>query len=473
MIIIIICLAVLIVLPTSDLRPECNNVTFLPSRFLGIIIRMSIIEIKSILIIKAPAHNMRPVEHFLQKRNFKVFIEHDVKMAMLKLVEVQPSIIFLAWDHPNLKIMDLPAQMAQATNATIIPYVMGFTREDVRKLDACALNPKLYPPVSGPAIERLISKFVKIQIRKNSDYDEIVSGYKTEKGPAATAAAPVVATPPKKPAAPAEQELVTETNPIPKSNIIVIKQQKRQEILLTYKKKTLSPGFTAELEKTFPTQVKIPIEKLLLDDKNSRPQQKTNSTAVYRAYCLAVVSEAWCGYLTTISNYAIETGPLRKIVAEWIKENFENVIEPDEHDFVEITNLDPEWMGQLKKSAEYYEQLEIKDFDIRVCFFSFEPAKMNVEINDENSLIQMSTQDVPSDEELPFSLHLHLPENKKYIVYTQANKVLTGVQKDRLIANKILLLYTPINFEREYKKFLTAKNIKSLWLNPLKKKSAV
>ncbi len=428
---------------------------------------MSIIESKSILIIKAPSHNLRPVEHFLQKRNFKVFIEHDVKMAMLKLVEVQPSIIFLAWDHPNLKIMDLPEQMAQTTKATIIPYVMGFTKEDIRKLDACALNPKLYPPVSGPAIERLISKFIKIQIRKNSDYDEIVSGYKTEKGPAAAAAAPVVSTPPIKPAAPDEQALVTETKPIPKSNIVIIKQQRRQEILLTYKKKTLSPGITAELKKTFPIQVKIPVEKLLL------AVQKTNAPKSYRAYCLAVVSEAWCGYLTTVSDHALEAEPLRKIVAEWINENFANAIEHDEHDFVEINNLEPEWLAQLEKNAEYYEPLDIKDVDIRVCFFSFEPTKMNIELNDENNLIKMSTHDVPAEVELPFSLHLHLPENKKYIVYTQANKVLSLDQKNRLIANKILLLYTTINFESDYKRFITERNIKSLWLNPLKKKSAV
>lgn len=416
---------------------------------------MSIIESKSILIIKAPSHNLRAVEHFLQKRNFNVFVEHDVKMAMLKLVEVEPSIIFLAWDHPNQKIMDLPEQMAKSTKATIIPYVMGFTKEDVRKLDACTLNPKLYPPVSGPAIERLISKFVKIQIRKNSDYDEIVSGYKTEKAiPAATAA---------------EQTLVTETKPIPKSksNIVIIKQQKRQEILLSYKKKTLPAGVTAELKKTLPVKVKIPVERLLLAAK------KSEAPKAFRAYCLAVVSEAWCGYLTTISDHALEAAPLRNIFSEWIDENFANALEHDEHDFIEINNLEPEWLEQLEKNAEYYEKLDIKNFDIRVCFFSVEPAKMNIELNDENNLIRMSTHDVPADEELPFSLHLHLPENKKYIVYTQANKILSVDQKNRLIANKILTLYTPVDFESEYKKFMTEKNIRDFWQNPLKKKSAV
>lgn len=429
---------------------------------------MSIIESKRILIIKAPGHNLRPVEHFLQKRDFKVFIEHDVKMAMLKLIEVKPSIIFLAWDHPNPKIMDLPAQMGPTTEATIIPYVMGFTKEDVRKLDACALNPKLYPPVSGPAIERLISKFIKIQIRKNSDYDEIVSGYKTDRGPDVAAKATA-----EKPPAPVEQAIVSVAKPTPKSNMIVFKQQKRQEILLIYKKKTLSIGVAAELKKTFPARVKIPVEKLLQFSENSRPPEKTGTANIYRAYCLAVVSEDWCGYLTTISDHALEVEPLRKIVAEWIDENFENALDHDEHDFAEIKNLDAEWLSQLEKDAEYYERLDIKDVDIRVCFFSVAPAKMNIEFNEDHTMIKMPTHDVPADEELPFSLHLHLPENKKYIAYTQANKVLSLDQKNRLIGNKILLLYTTLNFENAYKKFIIEKNIKSLWLDLAKKKSAI
>lgn len=461
MIIIIICHDVLSGLAGSDLRLACNNVTFLASEMLGIIIEMSIIERKSILIIKAPAHNLRPVEHYLEKRSFKVFVEHDIKMAMLKLAEVQPSIIFLAWDHPNLKIMDLPQQMAQVTKATIIPYTMGFTKDDVRKLDACAMNPKLYPPISGPAIERLVAKFVKIEIRKNSDYDEIVNGYKTEKVPetptVVTRVSPVAV----------EPALAPPVKPARQTNVIVIKQQKRQEILLSYKKKTLSTGVTAELKKTFPVQVKIPIERLLLT------ATKTAEPKSYRAYCLAVVCETWCGYLTVISDHPLEMGPLRKIFTNWIKENFENVIEHDEHDFVEINNFEPELLELFEKGAEYHEKLDTPNFDLRVCFFSVEPAKMNIEMSDDHSLIKMSTDDIPANKELPFSLHLHLPENKKYIVYTQANKILSTEQKNRLIANKILMLYTPVSFEKEFKKFLTEKNLREFRQNPLQKKSAV
>ena len=436
---------------------------------------MSIIESNSILFIRAPSHNLRTVEHFLQKRDFKVFVEHDVKMAMLKVVEVKPSIIFLAWDHPNQKILELPHVMAHSSEATIIPYVMGFTKEDVRKLDACALNPKLYPPISGPAIERLITKFIKIQIRKNPEFDAIVGNYKNEKEQEANAAK--AAAPGLDPVEAALHAINAEAKPVLNQNFVVIKQQKRQEILLRYKGKGLSPGIAAELKKTFPVKVKMPVEKMLsaLEKQGSQKTglSKNSETKLFRAYCLPVVSNDWCGYLTVVSDQALEAEALRLILSEWIRENFIGGIENDKPDFIEINNLEPEWLEILENETEYYEKLNSKEYDIRVSFFSVDPTKMNIEFNDVNTMIRMPTHDVPADEELPFGLHLHLPENKKYIAYTQANKKLSLEQKNRLITNKILLVYTPVNFVNEYKKFMTERTVKKFWRDLLKKKTTV
>lgn len=192
-----------------------------------------------------------------------------------------------------------------------------------------------------------------------------------------------------------------------------------------------------------------------------------------RAYCLSVYSEGWCGYLTTLSNRAFEPGALKNILTAWINEHFENVVEPDEHDFVELENVDASLSEDLERDAEYYERLQIENYEISVSFFSVDPARMSFELNDDASLIKMATSDIPPDTELPFSLHLHLPENKKYIVYTQANKKLSLEQKNRLIGSKIILLYTPLNFGNEYKKFVAQRNIKDFCLNHLKKKSAI
>lgn len=509
-----------------DLRLERGNVSFLGRRLTGTLIQVSIIESKTILFIKAPSHNLRPIEHFLQKRDFKVFIELDVKMAVVKIIELQPSIIFLAWDHPNSKIFELPNLIAQTSQATVVPYIMGYAKEDVRRLDLCAINPKLYPPISGPAIERLITKFIKVSIRKNSDYDEIVSKYKSGKE---TVSPPVAATPQLQPAVVTEKNVVEtvtasfilENKKPPKQNFILIQQQKRSEILLQYKRKSLPTDIATELKKTLPVKIKIPIEKLLktlnesstnsenliidsqhgqtpgpkgpktyipsapaeaptsekniLQNQNANIQTKNFQVEPnkYKAYCLSIFSDQWCGYLTIVSNKSLDFSRLNIISSEWINEHFKNLLDIDEHDFVELNDIEPNLVDHLSENADYFEKIEIENYDISVSFLSVDPVKMNLELNEENTLIKISTQDVPSDKELNFSLHLHLPENKKYIVYTQANKKLSLEQKNRLLTNKIMQLYMPFDFESEYKKFITEKNIKDFCLNPVKKKSAV
>lgn len=374
---------------------------------------------------------------------------------MVKVIEVQPSIIFLAWDHPNSKIQDLPHLMANATKATVIPFIMGQTKDVIRKLDICTMNPKLYPPISGPAIERLITKFSKVQIRKNADYDEIMGKHKPQEE---QSIAPIEWLTPdgewsSNQATPVTAE--TETANLKSKNLILIRQQslkKRNEILLTYKKKSLPPEISAELNKTLPLKVKLPIEKML--------QPLPDKIEESRAYCISVFSQQWCGYLSIISNRSLEKDALKTIFSAWVSEHFENALELDEHDFIEVNPINPEFAVYLSQNSEYFEKLAIPHSEISVGFFSIEPQKMNLELNAENTLIKLATEDVPTDQEMMFSLHLHLQENKKYLVYVQANKKLSNEQKNRLLNNKITHLYTSLAFESEYKKFIVEKNIK-------------
>ena len=432
---------------------------------------MSIIESTRILIIKAPSDNLGPVEHFLQKRHYKVFVEQDVKMAMVKVIEVDPNIIFLAWDHPNAKIQELPGLMAKACKAVVIPYVMGQSKEVVRKLDICSMNPKLYPPVSGPAIERLVTKFSKVQIRKNADYDEIVGKHRPERELVRESIAPIEWLTPNgewntNPNVPQSGE--TATVNLQNRNLILVRQQrikKRSEILLMYKKKSLPAEISTELKKTMPLKIKLPLEKML--------QSLPGTTEEYRAYCISVFSEKWCGYLTIISNRSLEGDSLKTILGAWIVEHFANALEVDEHDFIEVNSIDPNFAGYLSQNSEYFEKLNISNCDISVGFLSLDPQKMNLELNTENTLIKLATEDIPTDQEMRFSLHLHLQENKKYLVYVQANKRLTPEQKNRLLSNKITQLFTALDFEPEYKKFVVERNIHDFCLSIVKKKSAL
>jgi hypothetical protein len=501
---------------------------------------------KILLFIKAPSHNLKSIEVFLGKRNFEVFSESDIKEALVKALELKPDFIFLAWDHPNPKIAQLPALIAQATLSTVVAYIMSNTKEASRKLNVCSVNLKLYPPISGPAIERLILKSEKntatdehklIHKKTNTENQKNLAEVRKNLLDNLDSENVVIHNESSFIEAEKEKEL---TELIIRNKSI----DEKNSILQRSAKVNLSPEIIKELKNSFQSKVKIPLEDLLENlaaaneiyeqendasgiiiqkgaenpedlgaviqkgigmgtslgtaiQKNTsdssdlgsaiqkgvasnkslglaiqdKPRSHTlaqRATAFVKAYCMSVYSDNWCGYLVIAINTQLDFSSIDLIFTDWINSHFNNLQEIDEYDFFEFKFVDQDFINQLGPKAEYHEHVKVKDYNLDVFFFPIDPNKMTLELNEEKNLIQLSTEEVPSDEDLNFSLHLHLPENKKYLLYTQANKSLSQDQKKRLIANRIFLLYTPLDFEKEYKKFMAEKNVKEIY-NKLKK----
>lgn len=130
---------------------------------------------KVLLFVTNLPENLKIVLSFLGKREFNVFIETEIKEAVVKVFEKKPDFIFIAWDHPDKKIMMLPKLLEKSTASIIVPFINKNTKESIFRFGQCPLNPKLYPPISGPAIERLILKHSK----EDADFLTKVSQFKT------------------------------------------------------------------------------------------------------------------------------------------------------------------------------------------------------------------------------------------------------------------------------------------------------
>ena len=489
-----------------------------------------------LLFIKAPSHNLKGIESFLGKRNFEVHSESDIRAAICKVVELRPSFIFLAWDHTNPKVMNLPKLIAQASFATLVPYILSNSKEDMRKLLVCPLNPKLYPPLSGPAIERLILKSAKItadtqsqQFIRKSHIEEDISVVRNQ------LLSDIEVDEVEK----ISDDVVQENALRQQKQEMLVRHQsihRRNDILKRSEKMNLSEKTVVELKKTFRDKIKKPLESILNDltyneDDPSVPKKQSvtiiqkgpdalnsivqegfgNSNKLgtiiqqngsksgtlermynpqsdssevtdtfnvkngekTKAYCMAIYSDDWCGYLIIATEADLDFSSIDMVFSDWIKLQFNNLQEIDEYDLFELKAVDSDLVDQLTKKADYFESIKINNYDLIISFFSVDPDKMKLELNEDKNLIKIATEDIPSDVELNFSLHLHLPENKKYLIYTQANKKLSEEQKNRLLSNKIVLLYTPLDFEKEYKKFIAEKNVKDLCESVSKKLSVI
>lgn len=494
----------------------------------------------SLFFLKCPEHNLKALETFLSKRNFNIHIESEIKEGLAKAIELQPEFIFIAWDHEDPRIQALPKLLGQACSGQVVPYIMSNNREANRKLTMCPINPKLYPPVSGPSIERLVLKSNK----QGSDTVSVRSSASTsdKKDDLITIKSKAMA---HLDSGSRENEFSSEESTLQQRQQHLLSQQsisRRNSIIRQSAKNSFNNEASAKLNSSFQEKFLSPLVNLyktlaesespetpattkpendgssgvVIQQGLSRPEglgttveqgiksqshtstideSSTSGTAsvieasdlqpiqapganaatpvtelalsaapgpLKRIYGIAIYSENWCGYVLFHTSLALEFSSIDMILADWISSQITGLQEMDEKDFFELSKISAEKAEQFFSSAEYLQKATIEGSTLDIGFFAVDPANILIELSEDSDLIKLATEKIPAETPLNFSLHLHLPENKKYLLYIQAGGLLRDDQKNRLLSNQISDLYTLLEFEKEYKLFLAEQTVKEL-----------
>ena len=517
---------------------------------------------KVLLFITNLPDNLKIVISFLSKREFIVFVETEIKEAVAQIFEKKPDFVFLAWDHTDKKITMLPKLLEKSTTSIMVPFINKNTNDSILKFGQCPLNPKLYPPVSGPAIERLILKHSKEDI----DFLSKVNQFKT--APAneqellniqnnlnALAASEIEEAELAPPAEPTE-DLKNEAKvkmpahlplsiELPEELEQLTKELEDRNFNLEQDKVALSTEQIANMKSSLTEDVVEPLTNILESlenlenlegsdeelrtghqqtDRPSSLQQKedisntnfkknfssgykpTNEiktdliieksstdfsrqsslffkdetektvrhnpielveaeleSSVLQVYCFSVVADSWCGYFVVSTKATLDYPSLDLAFTEWLKKQFPNLGTITERDYFEFNQVDVKAVQEIETMAELNENIQAHNFDFRISLFSVKPEDMKVELNDEKSYIKIFTQDIPTNDSVGFNLFLHLPENQKYLLYSLKNKPLSDDQKSRLLNKNITQMYTAINDEHVYRKFLVRKTFTRLY----------
>lgn len=117
------------------------------------------------MILKGKTQPVNPVEQYLANRDWTVISATTLKAALSSIVKERPDFIFLAADHPNKKVKILPNLIAQAFGIRTIGFIESTTTLAMQSLNELKLEYVLLPPVSGPAIERLVARIKKDEQR--------------------------------------------------------------------------------------------------------------------------------------------------------------------------------------------------------------------------------------------------------------------------------------------------------------------
>ncbi|WP_413575250.1 hypothetical protein ACLVWU_13185 [Bdellovibrio sp. HCB290] len=121
------------------------------------------VEKRKLLIIKSHPQSLVPVENFLKNRDWEIRSTHNLKEAMVFLVQNQPQFVMVSIDHPNKKVRNLPKVLSQAFPVCVIAFAEHSTANSVKVLNDCNSGYAIYHPITGPAVERMVNKYLKDQ----------------------------------------------------------------------------------------------------------------------------------------------------------------------------------------------------------------------------------------------------------------------------------------------------------------------
>lgn len=347
---------------------------------------------KSILILSAEPRAMLPAEQFLVNRDWIVRTISDERMALSTLVENTPSFFMISVEHPNRKVLGLQRLLSQTLpNLKVIYFAETNSLESYRLLNQMEQSVRIYPPVTGPAVERAVNRFVKADYEKRLQEELYMKSLRRMAGEGA--------------------ENLTWA-PI---------KDETQSLIFR--------GANQVLEEIVEKKDGVVLEKL---------QGSTTNTA-----CIAIESTRFSGYL--IAALAGDRPFDEKFVAlvrerlvRFLRENGETVKEGESF---------PLKIRQVRFEAwaqDYAEFLKKTVHQGQEMAFAFFPVSEVVPTIGGSSVAQMVTIPVGAlvaDQEVDFHVHLLLPANDRFLLYTPKGSVFFKTQKDRLQKSGVASLH--------------------------------
>jgi hypothetical protein len=129
-------------------------------------------EAFSIFILKSKPDSLRQAEAFLKNRNWIVGSGTHLREALVYIAQKKPEFVLIAADHPNKKVKILPELLTQAFSVKPISFAESQARASIASLHEMSLEYSLFPPVSGPAIERIILKMKRDEEKRAKEPDD-------------------------------------------------------------------------------------------------------------------------------------------------------------------------------------------------------------------------------------------------------------------------------------------------------------
>lgn len=412
--------------------------------------------------VKNSEYNTKSLELYLNRRGFEVNSASDLTTSVEKINEFKPQYLFVAWDHKNLNIPDL-LSVVQNDEVVVVPYITSTANSDAHRLMQVDAPIKLFPPVSGPAIQRIILKYEKDKSSKKNQKSNLISAAAKNQ----TAKNTMIS-----------NSGINESQP---QKIYINKGQKIAEM----KKMAQSAsqlegevGFSNDLYQSFfdsitdmtegasysqfsrshhvkisdfqkhavshlfESKIKNELSEIIETAKESAPVEKANvsfGVLVQSADCSGVIllQSEW-----DINQYEVEpalTSWAKELTSYFYKNQNQDHINHDLYrsPILEITlphelNI----FEAINKKSAVSKELMIDDKKTVLAFFDLAENPFNIEPNESEKYLLVDPLCFRQSTKVPFDVFLELKENKKIIKYIKAETELSEKEITSLAEKK-------------------------------------
>jgi len=386
-----------------------------------------------IYFIKGVGQDLSSIEAFLNKREFQAYSHSDKAVCLKQIEQIKPQYIFISFDRSDGEHENILQEVYNITTGIVIPFCFASQAEFIARLDHSQFEFKLYPPITGPSVQRTINKLSKTL---NLIDDSILTQ-------------------------PKQAEPLNDLTLRQMFNDFSINNPYEKKNELPKDPTKLSGDLKKSLEETFESEVQPKLIELVSNPEPSNYQvdQIFNTNQVF---VLIIQEKSWTGYLALASEAALNTDKAFIILNEWVKKNLNpnSVHKSSPHMVLQIPMINFPAFSQIK--ADHSQNFQVDHKEVVVSLFAFSPFEVLNTPTENFNYIEVPVEFLKPKLDLPFEVYLFLPENNKFLNYIKLGYPMGDTQIYRLHARNISHVYSPMQYSDAVLKYKAEFNLHSL-----------
>ncbi len=397
---------------------------------------------KTLFFLKDTRHNTQPLEHYLEGRGFKVNSESTVTTALDKIKESKPDYVLVAWDHTDQSVQNILSELTD--DMTIIPYITSLTEPEKRALMSLDVPFKIFPPPSGPAIQRLIvnlEREKKLSQEKNNDLFEIFISKGQRFGDMNTVFI--------------DHNLSQNLSVSFFDSITDVSLDRPAAQFSKKMQVKISEGQKKALESIFDEQVEKELKETIETTKDFAP-----SEPIQNIFCMLVQSIDTSGLilLNTAWNMSLEDAEAALIA--WANEltyqyhkkgGGKNIYQSKV--FAIQTPLELNVFDICTTHASLKKEIIIDDKNTTLAFFDLQHNPFNLKTAEDEDYLIVDQNCLREASIIPLNLFYKLKENKKMLKIFKKNTLMSNKDINSILAKKNLPLLISIGDEMLWYKY--------------------